>query len=124
MPRFGLGSAANRRASSITPAVPEALSSAPGMDRPGQRRRHRELLAQPQVIVMRADHDVLGRLARQVSGHVVYGLDHALHVHVLGDRNESGQREGARLQVLVDVRFKVVQILACALRSSARPLPP
>jgi len=58
MPRWCLGWRENQRASSMTPAVPEALSVGAGMHGSRERGRHGKLLAQAEMIVVCADHDV------------------------------------------------------------------
>ncbi len=66
MPRFCCAACfAKKRASSITPAVPLALSSAPGWIVPVRLGASEYCPPKPQVIVMRADDDVLIGLSRQ-----------------------------------------------------------
>jgi hypothetical protein len=78
-----------------------------------QRRRHGKLLTEPKVIVMGADHDILGGRSRQVPDYVVDGLHRALHVHVL-PHLDAGQREGTGFQIFVDLRRDFIQVFASA----------
>ena len=68
-----------------------------GMDGPDQRRRERKLLAQAEMIVMRADDDVLVVSPGQVSRHIVDRLHHALDIDVRGPAAEwrAGRRTAA-----------------------------
>ena len=74
----------------------------------------RKLLAQPKVIVMRADHDVLVGLARQISGHVVDGLHGALHIDVLLDVRRPGKAKERGFRSLSISARDLVEILAGA----------
>ena len=66
-----------------------------GMDVPDLRRRERVLIAQTQMIVMRADDHVLVGVARKVGGHVVHGLHFVPNIDGQIDL-ELGKRERMR----------------------------
>ena len=66
-------SGANNRASSSTPAVPDALSSAPGMNLADLRRRERIVVPIAKMIVVRAEDHVFVGLAGQIRQHIVHG---------------------------------------------------
>ena len=63
------------------------------MNGSGQRRRQRELPAQPQMIVMRADDQIFVGLAGQISQHVMHGLDGPLHIHGLAHFDPGSAKE-------------------------------
>ena len=96
----------------MTPAVPLALSSAPGWIGAGLAGRERVLSAESEVIVVGADDDVLVGLAGDVGGDIVHGLDGALHVEIGVHANGIGEGEGLRLEVLIDIALDLFQALA------------
>src|SRR6266404_6234574 len=75
-----------------------------GMNGSGQRWRHRELLAQPKVIVMRPDDNVFRSLARKVSADVMDGLHFAADIEVELQAHAGRKGERLRMQILIDGR--------------------
>ena len=92
-----------------------------GMHRAGHRRRQRELLAQAEVVVVRADDHVLVGLARQISGHVVRRSSRSRSTStVASTRSDAGKANDSRLQVLIDGGLDAVQISCRHRGTSAR----
>ena len=83
-----------------------------GMDGSGQRRRHGELPAQAEMIVMRADDDVFAGFAGQVGAYVVDRFHFPRDIDVQVEAQRFGQSERFRLQVFVDAGLDGVQVLA------------
>ncbi len=73
--------------------------------------RERVLVAQAQVVVMRPDDDILGRLAAQITGDIVHRLGVVNQIHGQIDFHLS-QRERARLQVFVNLIFDLFEVAA------------
>ena len=103
---------ANRRASSSTPAVPEALSSAPGWIWPICEGASELESPVAQVIVVRADDDVFVGLAGKIREHVVHPGVGRLDVNLQRELQRLRKRKRCRLAQVVDLLLHLGQRLA------------
>ncbi len=84
------------------------------------RRSQRIVVATTEMIVVRANDDVLIGLARQVSEDVVHGGPRRFDVDVDGHVQRIGKSERLRLGGVVDLSLHVCKRLACALAPPVR----
>ncbi len=83
-----------------------------GMDLADLRGRQRVGITAAQVIVMRADDDVLVGLARKIGQHVVHPRVRRLDVHLHGELQRLRKSERRRLAEVVDLLLDLSQRLA------------
>ena len=89
-----------------------------GMHLPG--RAQRKLLAEAEVVVMRADHDIFVGVAGKIGGYVAHLPGLALDVHREIDLERVWKRERLRLEIFVDLFAQHLQILACGFEPGGR----
>src|SRR5260370_32790187 len=81
------------------------------MNLANERWRKRIVIAAAQMIVMRANDDVLVRLSRQIGEHIIYGSAGALNIDLQRNLEIRGKSERVRIRGRVDLILNVGQRL-------------